>query len=242
MIKIAVCDDEENIRNYLSALIRKQGAECDITEYASGNEYLTDGAEFDLIFLDIEMEDADSNINGMTLARKIRSKSAETYPVIIFVTGYERYVYDAFDVGALQYLIKPIDEQKFAEVYEKAVKQILTKRAEARKTPQFLMIQFSNITKAVPLDDLYYIESRNHKAVLHLKDEEFEYYARIGDLEQQLQGQFFRIHKGYLINLSYVDEYSKLEVTLSNGERLLISKYKYQDFVRAYMRFMEQCE
>ena len=72
-----------------------------------------------------------------------------------------------------------------------------------------------------------------------LNEEELEYYAKLGDLEEELQGQFFRIHKGYLVNLACIDEYNKTEVTLVNGDKLLISKYKYPDFVKAYLRYMQ---
>ena len=72
-----------------------------------------------------------------------------------------------------------------------------------------------------------------------MKEGLFSYYARIGELEDELTDQFFRIHKGYLINLSYVDSYSRTEVELTNGERLLISRYKYVDFVKAYLRFVK---
>lgn len=83
------------------------------------------------------------------------------------------------------------------------------------------------------------MESQNHKIVIHLRDGELAYYARIGDLEEELQGQFFRIHKGFLINLAFVEEYSKTEVTMTSGDRIPISKYKYQDFTKAYLRFMQ---
>ena len=76
--------------------------------------------------------------------------------------------------------------------------------------------------------------------MLHRKDGEFTYYAKIRDVELELQNQFFRIHKGYLVNLSYVDGYSKTEVTLTNKEKLLLSKYKYQDFVKSYLRFLKK--
>ena len=72
-----------------------------------------------------------------------------------------------------------------------------------------------------------------------IKDGELEYYAKIGELEEELQGQFCRIHKGYLVNLSCVDEYSRTEIMLANGDKLPLSKYKYEDFVKAYLRFMQ---
>ena len=237
MIKIAICDDEANIRAYLSSLIGAQSCPCEIVEYASAGDCLADHREIDLLFLDIELAPFGSGLDGMALARKIRERATRTQPVIIFVTGYERYVFDAFDVGAFQYLLKPVDEEKFAQVFSRAVAPI----AIAKEKPgRVLTLQSANTSKTVPLDSIYYIESSNHKVELHLKNGEFACYAKIGDLELELQDQFFRIHKGYLVNLSYVAGYSKTEVTLTNGERLLLSKYKYQDFVKAYLHFLKK--
>ncbi len=254
MIKIAICDDEPNIRHYLATLIQKQRVshETEVAEYASLREYLSCGAGTDLLFLDIEMpqepdgfREAESEHtaqslprNGMELARRIRDTDAFLQPLIIFVTGYEKYVYDAFDVDAFQYLLKPVDEQRFSEVFARAVERILAKQSRQPDT-RSLLIQSAHRNKTVPLDSIYYIESRNHKVILHLKEGLFSYYARIGELEDELTDQFFRIHKGYLINLSYVDSYSRTEVELTNGERLLISRYKYADFVKAYLRFVK---
>ena len=106
-IKIAICDDEKNIRVYLASLVRKQGRECEIAEYVSADEYLLDQTEHDLLFLDIELAGDGPGMDGMELARRIRGMELERQPVIIFVTGYEKYVYDAFDVGAFQYCCCP---------------------------------------------------------------------------------------------------------------------------------------
>ena len=237
MIKIAICDDEAPTRAYLASLIRAQSCPCEIVEYASAGDCLADHREIDLLFLDIELAPFGSGLDGMALARKIRERATGTQPVIIFVTGYERYVFDAFDVGAFQYLLKPVDEEKFAQVFSRAVAQIAIAK---EKSGRVLTLQSANTSKTVPLDSIYYIESSNHKVELHLKDGEFVCYAKIGDLELELQDQFFRIHKGYLVNLAYVAGYSKTEVTLTNGERLLLSKYKYQDFVKAYLHFLKK--
>ena len=237
MITIAICDDEANIRAYLISLIRAQSCPCEIVEYASAGDCLADTQEIDLLFLDIELTPDRPGLDGMALARKIREQATETQPVIIFVTGYERYVFDAFDVGAFQYLLKPVDEEKFAQVFARAVAQIGTTK---EKLGRVLTLQSANTSKTVPLDSIYYIESSNHKVELHLKNGEFACYAKIGDLELELQDQFFRIHKGYLVNLAYVAGYSKRSVTLTNGEELLLSKYKYQDFVKAYLHFLKK--
>ena len=236
MVKIAICDDEKNIRAYLSALVKKQGMECEITEYATAGDYFADGVEHDILFLDIELEGPGQDMDGMKMARQIRGMEDTKQPIIIFITGYEKYVYDAFDVGAFQYLLKPVDEQKFAGVFRRAAEQAAAYTGQDKKV---LMIQYGGTGKTIPLRDIYYMESQNHKIAVHMKDGVLEYYAKMSDLEEELQGQFCRVHKGYLINLSYVDEYNKTEVTLTNGDKLLISKYKYEDFVKAYLRFMQ---
>ena len=306
-IKIAVCDDEQYIRSYLISLIRKQNYEMEITEYASAVAYLSDTAEYDLLFLDIEMNnscpehtpvpdgqaifstenaalhgeqassstekatlhgeqasssteytalhgeqtsssteytalhgeqadyDTGNRINGMELARRIRASEGGPQPLIIFVTGYENYVYDAFDVDAFQYLLKPVDPQKFAEVFRRAAERITAGGQQQQKK---LVIQYAGTNRVLPLSDIYYMESQGHKIVLHLKDTTLEYYARLGELEQALQGQFCRIHKGFLVNLAYVEGYSRAEVTLANGDKLNLSKYKYDGFVKAHLRFI----
>lgn len=236
MIKIAICDDEKNIRSYLISLIRGQKAECEIMEYASADEYLSSGMEHDILFLDIELKGSASGMDGMGMARQIRGMEQIKQPVIIFVTGYEKYVYDAFDVDAFQYLVKPVNEQKFAEVFSRAQDKVLSEAEQKKKT---LIIQYAGVNKAIPLDNIYYMESQKHKIVLYTKDGELEYYAKIGELEEELQGHFCRIHKGYLVNLSYVEEYSRTEIILTNGDKLPLSKYKYEDFVKAYLRFMQ---
>ena len=236
-VKIAVCDDEKNIRTYLVSLIRKQGAECSIVEYASAGEYLADGKEHDLVFLDIEMGGSGAELDGMGLARHIRGMDVCRQPIIIFVTGYEKYVYDAFDVGAFQYLVKPVDEQKFAEVFGRAVGQAISEEEQRKKK---LVIQYAGEGRAIPLNDIYYMESQNHNIVLYLKSGKLEYYGKIGDLEEELAGQFYRIHRGYLINLFHVEGYDKTEVRMANGDKLLLSRYKYDGFVQAYMDYISE--
>ena len=237
MIRIAICDDEAPTRAYLASLIRAQDCPCEVVEYASAGDCLADHRGIDLLFLDIELNATDPD--GMALARQIREQSAVTQPVIIFVTGYERYVFDAFDVGAFQYLLKPVDEEKFAQVFARAVEQIEAGRVQPQLS-HALTLQSAGTSRTVPLDSIYYIESSNHKVVLRLKDGEFSCYAKIRDLEAELGDQFFRVHKGYLVNLAYVEGYSKTELMLTNGEKLLISKYKYPDFVKAYLRFVKR--
>lgn len=167
MLKIAICDDEPYIRSYLASLVRKQDPEAAVREYASASDYLSDGTDPDLLFLDIELKEPDPNggkrppqasapdtacqaappsdsqrmppsdwtpcENGMELARRIRAAKEGPQPLIIFVTGHEAYVYDAFDVNAFQYLLKPIEEPRFAEIFRRAADQIRAKKELQRK-------------------------------------------------------------------------------------------------------------
>ena len=237
MMRISICDDEAPTRAYLTSLIRAQDCPCEVVEYASASDCLADHRGIDLLFLDIELNA--TGPDGMALARQIREQSAVTQPVIIFVTGYERYVFDAFDVGAFQYLLKPLNEEKFVQVFTRAAEQIKAVRDQP-KVFRALTLQSAGSIRTVPVDSIYYIESNDHKVILRLKDGDFSCYAKIRDLEAELGDQFCRIHKGYLVNLAYVAGYSKTEVTLTNGERLLLSKYKYQDFVKAYLHFLKK--
>ena len=130
-----------------------------------------------------------------------------------------------------------MDERKFAEVFSRAVGQI---ESEAEQRKKKLVIQYAGEGRAIPLDDIYYMESQNHNIVLFLKSGKMEYYGKIGDLEEELAGQFYRIHRGYLINLFHVEGYDKTEVRMANGDKLLLSRYKYDGFVQAYMDYISE--
>lgn len=236
MVKIAVCDDEKNVRKYIRSLLLEQDFDCNIKEYASATDYASDDYESDILILDIDM--GKDGISGMALAEMIRGKRKEQ-PLIIFVTGYPEYVFKAFDVAAFHYLLKPIDEKQFGKVLWMAVEKV---KRQSVISAQTLEIQHEGNRKIVPVKEISYIESQNHKAILHINNRKISYYAKIGNLEEELGNTFCRIHKGYLINLAFVDEYSKSKVKLTSGENLLISKYKYKDFVKAHLRYMKMSE
>ena len=239
-IRIAICDDEQNIRSYLAALIRREDSSCRISEYASAEAYLAAGEDYDLLLLDIELgggAGSPGSMDGMALARRLRSLPPDRQPLIIFVTGYESYVYQAFDVEAFQYLVKPVDEGRFADVFRRAAEKLSVLEKQRRRT---LLVQYAGASRVIPLENIRYVESRGHKLLLHLKEGTVEYYGKIGELELELGGQFARIHKGYLVNLRHVEEYARGQVTLTGGEKLTISKYKYDAFVKQHLRVLRQ--
>lgn len=111
-------------------------------------------------------------------------------------------------------------------------------KSEKSVESKAVLLRDGNVTRSVPADDIYYIESNNRKIIVHTLDEVIECYGKIGGLEQELREGFFRIHKGYLVNMMYVEGYNRTEVRVKNGDVLLLSKYKYQDFAKAYQAFI----
>ena len=103
-----------------------------------------------------------------------------------------------------------------------------------------MMVRKKNVIINVPMDELYYAESENRKVLLHTKRELIDYYGRIGELAETLPADFYRIHRSFIVNMKYVRSYSRFEVEMAEGSRLLISKYKYAEFVNAYLRFMDK--
>ena len=110
MIRIAIVDDEKVIKEQIKKMIEKKQTNCVIDTYSSGEEVLRSDKYYDITFLDIQME----GMNGIDTARALRQKAEDM--VLIFITGVKEYVFDAFDVAAFHYLIKPIEENKFWEV------------------------------------------------------------------------------------------------------------------------------
>lgn len=247
-MNIAICDDEENIRVYIRKLIEKQNVECRIMDFSSGRELLQfwkreDGKQTDILFLDISMKGTD----GMAVAEQIKSWKEErdeavwgSLPLLIFVTGYPEYMQKAFSVNAFQYLVKPVNEKEFEEVFAQAVREYRHLKGKKKAEPREILIREGSETRRVPTDDIYYIESSNRKIIVCMQNEKIECYGKIGELENELKEGFFRVHKGYLINMKYVERYNRTEVWMKNGSGLMISKYKYQDFIKAYMEYISE--
>ncbi len=114
-MQIAVCDDEKEIRDMFAEKIGQLYPKADLPLYQSGEELLLSDNEPDILLLDIKMPGK----NGMETARELRKKNKMT--IIIFVTALDDFVFQAFDVGAFHYLVKPFDDRKFAEVLQNAI-------------------------------------------------------------------------------------------------------------------------
>lgn len=230
MIRIAIVDDEKVIREQIKKLVEKKQNDCEIDTYGTGEDLLKADSVYDIIFLDIQMD----GMNGIDTARVLRQKADNT--VLIFITGVKEYVFDAFDVATFHYLIKPIEENKFWEVCDRAVLEV-TKKKQNPSGQIFIKTRSQSIT--LEQSDVLYIESRAKKVEIHTKTNIVEAYAAISELEKQLVGSFYRCHRGYLVNMAFIAGYENDSITLNNGETIILSKDKYSEFVKVYMRYLK---
>ena len=235
MLKIAICDDEQPIRDYLKKLTEKC-TDAQVHVFANGEELLSDPTVYDIILLDISLnrKPDSGKPNGMEVAKKIRETSDV---IIIFVTALKEYVFEGYDVGAFHYLLKPIDEQKFTEVMDRAICQIRSK-----KNVEPLVIKVGGNYVRIPVDDILYAENQARKIMLHTKSkkEPYCFYEKMEVLEQKLGDRFFRSHRGFLVNLQEVARYDNSNIELKNGENVFLAKQKYNDFVTAYMKYLRK--
>ncbi len=233
MLLIAVCDDIPiecaDIAKQIETILKQSNTDFMIKKFFGGLELIQSRESFDIIFLDIKMP----NINGMELAKQIRKQGRQS--LIIFITSASEYVFDAFDVEAFQYLLKPIQTDKLKNVLEKA-----TKKMQIDANIDFLMISANRQIQKVFLKDILYIESIGRIAKIHCNNGTLETYEQIGILEDKLSDKFFfRCHNCFLVNLNFVDAFNKTEVRLENGEKIMLAKRRYEDFQKAILSYMK---
>ena len=233
-MRIAICDDEKNIRELIGNKVTKQYPEAEIAFFSSGEELLLSDWQIDILFLDIQM----SGRNGMETAIELRQKNNDV--IIIFVTAVEEYVFQAFDVGAFHYIVKPIDDTKFADVIHRAVNELNSQTQNRKESEEkYLMIHNGGVHTKIEIEDIVYAEVFNRKVVIHKTDETIEYYGKMSALEALAGDGFFRPHRAYLINFKYVEKYDANTIYLEKGS-VLMSKQKYPEFVKKYMKYIQK--
>lgn len=233
-MRVAICDDEKNIRELLEDKVKKLYPNARIICFSSGEELLLFEEHIDILLLDIQMPE----INGMETAVELRKKDKNM--ILIFVTAAEEYVFQAFDVGAFHYLVKPINDEKLAQILNKAVKELGSKGVGTCKNEdKYLMINSGGVHIKVMLEDIVYAEVFNRKIVIHKMDENIEYYGKMSDLEALTGDDFFRPHRAYLVNLKYVEKYDASTIYLEKGN-VIMAKQNYPEFVKKYMKFMQK--
>ena len=126
-----------------------------------------------------------------------------------------------------------------------SLKEVL-KRAEnhckLQKEKEPLIIRVNGENCYVPKEEILYAENYARKVILHLGERQIAYYAKMGELEEQLGESFFRVHRGYLVNLRAVRSYHTAGVVLKNGEEILMAKSKFQKFEEVYMDFLRNSD
>lgn len=248
-IKIAICDDDkavqEILRHEIEEFCKEAGTVCNIVCFDSGEEVLREESMPDILFLDIQM----SGINGMEVAEELRRRRSDT--ILIFVTALSEYVYEAFDVEALHYLVKPFGDEKLREVLDRALRQWDMRhgasrsiaghdgaqRTEPARRPDTILIKKGGVSMKVALDDIIYAEVFNRKVMLHTTREDIEYYGKLTELSEQVGDDFYRTHRAYLVNLKYVEKYTATTIWLEQGT-VLVSKKQFPGFVRRYMQYI----
>ena len=224
---VGICDDEGAVRKDLRKHVLGNMPGAESLCFSTGEELLECPADFDILFLDIQMPGR----NGMDVAREFRITHKEC--ILIFVTGVEEYVFQAFDVGAFHYLVKPFSGNKFAQVLERAVE---TKRQREEEEDRAIVIHMGGNHRRILFQDIVYAEVFNRKVVIHTVSDSIEYYGKLRDLEREAGEGFFRTHRGYLVNLRHVTRYDVSNVYMGE-EAVLLSKANYPDFVKALLKY-----
>ncbi len=230
MIKFAICDDEPFMVEELSAHLAGYMAErftdaYQIDRFLDGRSLLESGCEFDLIFLDIQMRE----MNGMEAARILRQKNRHS--VLIFVTVLKDYVFDAFEVQACDYLVKPLDSGHFKRTMDRAMKSL------EQKEDKNIVVRRGTSCEVIRLSQILYCEVQGRKVYVHQTDGTVvDYYERMGDLERRVDGRFFRCHRSYLVNLDFVRGCKAGRVMLPWRKEIPVSRLREQDLMKALMR------
>lgn len=228
-MRIAICDDEKSMVQILEEKVKKLLPNAVTEKYLSGDELVASGCKPDILFLDIQMP----GLGGMETAELLRRDNEDM--VLIFVTAVEEYVFQAFDVGAFHYLVKPFSDEKFEEVVKRAV-TAAGKCAENGTDEKYMMIQSAGSHIKVFLRDIVYAEVYNRKVIIHTRNADIEYYGKLQDLSDMAGEDFFRTHRAYLVHFKYVERYDANCVTMENGT-VLIAKKNYPEFVKQYLKY-----
>ena len=228
-LAVAVCEPNEDLRGELARMIETEKPEAEVAAFDSGDALLASETDFAIYFLDIQGAD------GLEAARELRARErGGAGSVIVFVTGYRDYMEEAFDVHAFQYLVKPVDGKKFAEVLCAAWAEA---EATRRREGRHILLKLDGITRKVALRDILYLESRNKKVAIHTTEGAHEIRRSMETMEAALGEGFYRCHRCYLVNLAQIADYGPRAIRLENGEQLLLAEKKYPDFVKKYLRF-----
>lgn len=230
MFKIAVCDDQTQIRKNLCEKIWEYQDKYslseeawDIKEYSNGNTLLEDEEKKDVYFLDLEMPE----IDGIEVAKKLKKRWSECN--IIILTSHVERIKEGYKVNAFRYMTKPIQFEELAEG--------LDSLRSSRVGYDIVALQRHGHNYQVMQREIRYLCRENGDTVLYVHDIRFRSERSLEDWEKELNGILFvRCHKGYLVNLRYISDIDN-DVVLENGEKIPLSRRKKKMLLEKNIEF-----
>ena len=225
-LRIAVCDDAEEDRTYVSGLVKdwaaQAGHQAEITAFSSAESFLFRYAEdknWDILLLDIEM----GAMDGVSLAKRVRKDNEAVQ--IVFVTGYSDYIAEGYEVAALHYLMKPVKEEKLRSVLDRAVEKIT-------KNERVLHFEAGGEMVRVPIYQIRYADVLGNYVTVHARTD-VTVKMTLGELEKQLDECFYRVGRSALVNLTQISRVTKTEIRLSDGTAIPLPRGAYEGVNRA---------
>ncbi len=234
-MRVAICDDNKSVLDGLAAGLRNLDPEKNENRCFSGGEallqvYEAGKAEFDVIFLDIEME----GIDGIEVANRIRSLDRRV--LIVFVTSHTVYMQKSFECRPFRFLVKPVSEEDLQKVYGE-ISQCLAEEQKA-----FVFMENKQHIRILG-EDILFFESRGHWIILHKKDgRSHKILKNMKELLENVDGgQFFRIHRAFVVNMSFVYEIKNTELTLHGYDKPLpIGRVYKKEFLQCFKKYKER--
>lgn len=231
-MKIILCEDEIAQQQWMEQAIlewqRDRKTKITLQIYGSGEELFFKKEEWvdaDLLILDIELKE----MNGMEIARKIREVDKEIS--LLFATGYEKYVFEGYEVGAISYIMKPVNKEKLFHSLDKAWENI-------KEGQDCLLLPCGEETKRVYIKDIFYIESDGHYCRILTQQGEAQVREKISVLYEQLnEKHFYMCHRSYILNLAYVSRITKKDVILDSGEAIPLARGKWEEMNQQFMDY-----
>lgn len=234
MLKLAVCDDDpfmvKEISDHLSTYMTEKNivSYC-VSSFSNGHSLLESDGNFDLIFLVIQMGHPD----GMETAQLLRQRGNNS--LLVFVTILKEYVFDAFEVEAYDYLIKPLDSSHFKKMMDRALRSL------EQRTVKKIVVRRGASCEVLPLSHIVYCEVQGRKLYIHLNNGKIiDYYEKLENFERRVDGRFFKCHRSYLVNLDYVLGCSAGQVTLLPSSAVPVSRLRERDLTQALLRHMKE--
>ena len=232
-MNIAICDDDRDYRKIISSYVEESEvfSKCTIAEFDTAEDLLVASSKdisFDIILLDVEM----GEINGIEAGKRLRTANPNC--IIIYISSFPKYAIDSFDNEPLHYILKPIDKDKFFEVLRKAKNKI-------NRLYEKYNITHKDGVISIYVKDILYIEYYRKHLIFHCTDNEYETIGKVKDAVDRLENSgFILINQAVLVNAHYIKQISKLDITLSNNEKLMISVRKKSDVIKYYTRYLKE--